>query len=158
MYKENKEEEVNTLRWYVYVIPPVSGLVIISLLFVLFRLILKIRFNNFSDKKKFVIESKRILAILKLMGYTRESGETINEYKVRLSKKYYPERLEFLEDLERYLYGKDKKEFKEEFEKAGAARKEFLHDLKKKSIIKYVYYLMTNGGNLYFQNEHNKTL
>ena len=142
--EKEEDEDAFALRWYMIVIPAVSGLAIIALFFMIFRLRAVLRFKKLDHDKQFVIISKQIFTALKLLGLPIEEGETISEYKYRLSEDYDESRLSFMDDLERYLYssGVESTNKKGVTENASLIRDRFLYELKHKALLKYIKYLL----------------
>ena len=141
---EIEEEESITLKWYMIAVPVVSGIAVIILFYILFRISAILRFKKLDYDKQFVIICRQIFAILKLLGMAIEDGETIQEYKRRLSKEYPEFEFVFLDDLEKYLYDTKKELKKGVTENAFKTRLTFINELKKKSLIKYIRYQLIN--------------
>ncbi|MCR5847492.1 MAG: transglutaminase-like domain-containing protein [Lachnospiraceae bacterium] len=143
---EIEEEESGSvlLKWYIVVIPVLSGIIIIVSVFVLYRIVSAIRFNRLSYDKRFVALSRQIFTIFAFLGVPIAEGETVSEYQIRLAKDYSDTRLAFMNDLERYLYDthESSEEFKESVEKTLEIRKELLSELRQKNLIKYFRYYL----------------
>ena len=71
-----------------------------------------------------------------------EDGETIQEYKRRLSKEYPEFEFVFLDDLEKYLYDTKKELKKGVTENALDNRGKLLNKLKEKTLIRYLRYTL----------------
>ena len=143
---EEEEDKGIVIEWYMVAIPVAAGLAVIALFFLIFKISVAIRLNKMDYDRKFVVLSKQILTVLKLLGKPMKEAETIYEYKVRLSKDYEEDLLTFTDDLENYLYNPAgcEKGYKEACEKAFKMRDTLLEDLKKRSIIRFIRYHLVN--------------
>ena len=141
---EIEEEESITLKWYMIAVPVVSGIAVIILFYILFRISAILRFKKLDYDKQFVIICKQIFAVLKLLGKSIENGETIEEYKHRLSKEYPESRLSFLDDLEKFLYDSNSSSYNKKgvTENALGNRNLLLIELKEKYLIRYLRYTL----------------
>ena len=137
-----EEKETVSVNWIIIVIPVLSGIAIIVIVYFAVRIGSKIRFNQLDDSKQFVAYCKQVFAILRLLGKPIKEDETLYEYRTRLEKDYYTDRLNFIDELERYLYsGQDiSAELDEAKKNAINMRKELLDELKKKRLVKYILY------------------
>ncbi|MCR4650024.1 MAG: transglutaminase-like domain-containing protein, partial [Lachnospiraceae bacterium] len=142
--EEEDDEDAIVLKWYMIAVPIAFGILIISLFFSLFRFIAKMRFKKLTYDRQFVIISRQIFAILKLLGRPMEEGETISEYYSRLSKEYPLSKLEFMTDLENYLYDKKDSEdyLKTVCEKTEGIRGEFLTELRHLSFWRFLRFYL----------------
>ena len=125
-------------------VPVVSGIAVIILFYILFRISAILRFKKLDYDKQFVIICKQIFALLKLLGLPLGEGETIQEYKKRLGKDYAESTLSFMDNLENYLYNSSTQIEKGVTENAFKTRLTFINELKKKSLIKYIRYQLIN--------------
>lgn len=135
-----EEENEIYFKWYMVVIPVVSGLFVIAVFFAVFKVISAISFKKKNAEVKFIIISRQIFVILKLLGKPIEESETISEYKERLIKKdFFEDRLAIFDDLENYLYNySEKMDLTDACTNAEKIRRELLSELKSKSILKYI--------------------
>lgn len=139
-----EEPDALTIKWYMIVIPALSGIAVIALFYTLFRINALIRFKKLDYDKQFVIICRQIFAILKLLGMAIEDGETIQEYKRRLGKYYAESALSFMDDLEQHLYSlnHDNNNKKGVTENALGNRNILLKELKETHLIKYLRYTL----------------
>ena len=144
--EEAEEKERVAISPVIIIIPAVSGLAVIVLIYFAFRIVSKIRFNNLESSKQFVAYCKQLFAILRLLGKPIKEDETLFEYRTRLEKDYYVDRLLFIDELERYLYsGRDiNAELDDAKKSAVNMRNELLGELKKKHFVKYILFSMKN--------------
>jgi len=141
---EVKSEDDVSVKWYIFAIPIIFGIMIFVLFFIVFRIISISRFKKLDQDKQFVILSRQIFLILKYLGHPLEDGETISEYKARLKKDYSLSRLEYMDTLELCLYSQNVSDevYKTACRSALIARNEFLYDLRKKSFIRFIRYYL----------------
>lgn len=145
-FEEEVEENSISVKWYMIVIPLISGIGLIALFLSIFKLISKKRFEKLDYGKQFIILSRQIFLILKYLGHPIFEYETIDEYQKRLKKDYSDENLVFMSNLEEYLYGSDKDPelFKDACKKTTNIRRGLLDKLKHKNFLKYLRYQIQN--------------
>jgi len=72
----------------------------------------KIKLNEISFSKQYIVLYRNTLEILKLMGYEIRGGETLYEFTERIIPKTYDERFDFRKMTEKYIeteYGEVKR-------------------------------------------------
>ena len=142
--EEAEERERVAISPVVIFIPVASGLAVIIFIYFSLRIASKIRFKKLEASKQFVAYSKQLFSILRLLGKPIKEDETLFEYKTRLEKDYYSDRLLFIDELEKYLYsGRDvKDELSDACKGVIKWRKELLGELRKKHFVKYILYCL----------------
>ena len=85
-------------------IPTLFGIFLAALLFVFDILQKRRRYNRSDDRTKALWMCRRSMQILKKRGYAKGQGETLAEYRLRLSEGIAEEHLMFLESYEKIMY------------------------------------------------------
>ena len=127
------------IPWYGIVIPLGVGLVFIILAFVIAGLISSARFRRLDSEARFVSLYRQNIRIIGFIGYKPYKHETLNEYRMRLMEAGL-EAVSFIYEYERYIYKGDLSE--NALKLATDERDELLRDLKGKSRLRYVRYLI----------------
>ena len=127
------------IEWYMIAIPIAVGILFIILAFMLRRVMNVIGLKKMTEGKKLVYLCEQNLVILKLFGVGIRTNETLYEYRQRLLGEDIKD-VGFLDEYEIYLY-------KEEVadgatDRIKSDKEMLLLSLKKKSIRKYLRYLM----------------
>ncbi|MCR4764104.1 MAG: DUF3488 and transglutaminase-like domain-containing protein [Lachnospiraceae bacterium] len=102
---EEKDSRKISVPWYAVVIPLVSGLLFMLLLFAAGRLVMRIKTGRMDLKERYHLLCRLNLMLLGLLGLGMEAQETLREYHLRISGEAGEENTSFLMQLERFLYG-----------------------------------------------------
>lgn len=97
-------EKSSKINVALVVIPLLLIVTFLVIFMVAGRAIYKVKLSKLSLNEKAVVQSKRNMSILKMMGYSRGEGETLSEFASSLAGKVSDECLEFIESYERVLY------------------------------------------------------
>ena len=106
---EEQEETVPstqlTLTWQKILIPVLTGLFFILLVFAFDRLIRKLRYDRKDEREKCAWLCKRCLFLLKRRGFARKESETLTEFEERVKPDVSDGVLSFCGLYEEMLYG-----------------------------------------------------
>lgn len=111
---------------------------IVALIYVVDRLTVKLWFKKLDGDRKHMVIYHRVIKVLKVLGYVRESGETLEEFSERInytrtadnSESYIPEDIkQFLADREEVVYA-EKHISEKEIEQAMSAYRLILYTMK----------------------------
>lgn len=141
--EEITEEETSKIHWRYVLIP--LGLVTLFLAAFLFvdRLLAKKWYARLDDAGKFQVSCKRGMKALGFLGLTMEQGETLEEFKIRLSEEMQGSALAFLADYELTLYSErvPSREMRLRAEAALKDLTEMLKEVKGKWFFWYLFQL-----------------
>ena len=115
---EEEIEEAPPVRWYLILLPLLSGILFLVGFIVVDLVLSKKWYEGLAPEKKFYVTFWRNLKILALLGYRRNLGETLEEFMDRVLVEFEQDKdilervinkekpdLSFLEDYERVIYG-----------------------------------------------------
>ena len=120
------------------IIIPSILIIVFFILFVLInRLLQRHRLRALNAMERQIFLSKDCLNILKLLGCGLTEGETLSEYRSRISSAVMPEALAFISDYENVLYSKPGS-FVTDTEKIYKCRRLLLKVLKEQNRLRYI--------------------
>ena len=140
-----EEDETVSLDPVVVLIPLLSVIAFLILFAVIGKLISRIRFSSLDKPEKIRRLSKDILSCLSLVGYKKESGETLSEFAERISPDMGEKAHKFADIYERLLYSEYVLK-SSDLQDAFTCHDEAMKLLKKKSPVRYFFKNLISGA------------
>ncbi len=139
MTEEPEDDEDAHIRipWYAIVIPVAAGIALTVLFIVAGNLIVSYRFRRRNAEERLEILCRQDLNLLSLLECEMESGETLNEYRMRLHEELDDESLGFISYYSEYLY-RGETDTDKALEVSGTAYTKLKDKLKKLYPLRYL--------------------
>lgn len=139
---EKEEEPVKPIEIGKYLGIFGAWIFLCILLFAGNRYLERRRFKKLSEDKRFMVMCDRNKTVLKWMGYEVQRGESLEEFRIRVSKELPSDCVSFLERLEEVYYGEfpiDSKMYQE----AQESNRHLWEQLKERKGKRYILYLLS---------------
>lgn len=138
---DDDEDDGIRIPWYAIVVPAVSGILLAVLFIVMGNMIVMLRFRAKADEEKLVMMCRQDMSLLRQLECEMNSGETLNEYRIRLLEELGEKPLGFIERYSEYLYRGDT-DIAAGLDAAEQSYKELKAKLKKLYPLRYLRYYM----------------